>query len=77
MLTRLQKVLRDRYLHPLGHEKQPWSALHENVMNTLLPGPIIEDRKNFETEKFNPKPVCDMGRGMDRAIDRVDNGSRG
>ncbi len=77
MFTGLQKLLREKHLHLLGHEKQPWSALHENMVNTLLPGPTIEDGKDFETEKFNPKPVRDMGRGMDRAIDRVDNGSGG
>jgi hypothetical protein len=46
-------------------------------MDALLPDPIIEDGKDFESEEFNPKPVRDMGGAMDRAIDKIDKASGG
>lgn len=71
MFTGLQNLLREKHLHLLGRETQPGSALHENVIDASLPDPIIEDGKDFESEEFNPKPVHDTGRAMDRAIKKL------
>ncbi len=72
-----RQSLPEKYLDLLGHGKQLWGAWHENVVDALLPDPIIEDGKDFESEESNPKPVHDMGRAMDRAFDKIDKASRG